>query len=137
MQLRYKYSHAYPQTLETLRAIKERGYAIALVSNCTSYAEVSLAALELDTLFDHLSLSHLVGTVKPDPRIFQDACEALAVEPHECYFVGDGGGGEITASAALGMSPVLIVQKYSQSMVKKYTGQDFTIQAITKLLEII
>jgi len=40
---------------------------------------------------------------KPDPALFLCACEGLRVTPRECTYVGDEGGRELPAAAALGM----------------------------------
>ena len=43
--------------------------------------------------------------VKPDPHIYQHACENLDVAPSDCIFVGDGNSGELRGAAQVGMLP--------------------------------
>jgi len=40
--------------------------------------------------------------------MYRLACTGLAVTPAECLYVGDGGSGELTGAAAVGMRPVLL-----------------------------
>jgi len=47
-----------------------------------------------------------VGVSKPDPRIYEIACERLGVEPDECLFVGDGANDELPGAERVGMTAV-------------------------------
>ena len=49
-----------------------------------------------------------VGVKKPDPRIYQMACESLNVLPASCLYVGDGGSNELRGAMATGMDAVLL-----------------------------
>jgi putative hydrolase of the HAD superfamily len=50
-----------------------------------------------------VAFSCVLGVCKPDPEIFLHACRSLGLRATECAYVGDGGGHELTAAAALGM----------------------------------
>ena len=54
--------------------------------------------------FDELVFSCDVGISKPDPRIYEIACERLGVEPAECLFVGDGANDELPGAERAGMT---------------------------------
>lgn len=57
--------------------------------------------------FDHVIESSKVGIRKPDPRIYQMACEALGVQPSECVYLDDLGINCKPASA-LGMHAIKV-----------------------------
>lgn len=75
--------------VETLRSLRERGLRIAVVSNWDCSLGETLDELGLSELVDIAVASALVGSLKPDPRIFQYALAQLSVEPARALHVGD------------------------------------------------
>ncbi|NUP53818.1 MAG: HAD family hydrolase [Catenulispora sp.] len=86
----------YPDALETLREAKDRGLATAVISNISFDIRPHLKLAGLLELLDAVVLSYEVGLIKPDPAIFQLACDELGVDPASAVMVGDhaadGGG---------------------------------------------
>ncbi|HSX28557.1 MAG TPA: HAD-IA family hydrolase [Candidatus Saccharimonadales bacterium] len=64
-------------------------YKIGLLSNAASDLHTTLAHAQLTKLFDDVIVSAEVGMVKPDPHIFELACDRLEVQPHEAVMVDD------------------------------------------------
>ena len=64
--------------------------------------------LGLSELLDAVVSSADVGLHKPDPRIFELACERLGVAPSDAAHVGDHQYADIIGAEAVGMVPVLI-----------------------------
>ncbi|MFE5581756.1 HAD family hydrolase [Kitasatospora sp. NPDC056531] len=79
----------YPDTGETLRALRTRGIPVAVVSNIGWDLRPIFRGHGLDDLVDAYLLSFELGIKKPDPRIFQAACDELEVAPGEALMVGD------------------------------------------------
>jgi len=79
----------YPDTAETLRALREAGIPVAVVSNVGFDLRPHFAAWGLTDLVDAFVLSYEVGRCKPDPAIFYRACGMLGVEPERTLMVGD------------------------------------------------
>ena len=50
--------------------------------------------------------SFAVGKAKPEPAIYELACERLAVAPANAVFVGDGSFGELAGAAEAGLRPI-------------------------------
>ena len=97
-------------TIEALRALRERGYLIGIVSNATPTGAVmrhDLEVLGLAELIDAATYSSECGFRKPHPRIYLSTAEQLGVTPAECVFVGDRVKEDIRGSQALGMRAVL------------------------------
>ena len=92
--------------VSALDAIKRRGLATALISDCTHELPAFLPSLPVAPLLDTTVFSVRLGVCKPDPRIYLAACEQLGVVPEDCLYVGDGGSHELTGAAAVGMTPV-------------------------------
>ncbi len=94
--------------LETLGALRARGYPLALVSQCAPDTPALWRASVLAGMVDVEVFSSEVGLRKPDPAIYRLAAERLGVVCEGCVYVGDGAYGELTGAAALGMVPYLL-----------------------------
>nr|WSX51253.1 HAD-IA family hydrolase [Streptomyces sp. NBC_00974] len=97
----------YPDTARTLAALRERGVQVAVVSNIGWDLRPVFAAHGVDHLVDAYVLSFEHGFQKPDPRLFEAACDALGLAPADVLMVGDDRVADAGA-AALGC-PVLLV----------------------------
>lgn len=97
-----------PEALGVIAALRARGLAIGLVSDCTIELPEAWPGLPLSGLVDMPVFSCTEGMRKPDPRLFRKVAAGLAVEPAACLYVGDGGGGELAGAAAVGMVAVLL-----------------------------
>jgi putative hydrolase of the HAD superfamily len=97
-----------PGIPETLRALAERGYRVAAVSNSDGRAEWQCAQVGLAHEFEFVVDSHVVGFEKPDPRIFAIAAARLGLHPSQCAYVGDVHGIDVEGARAAGMWPVLL-----------------------------
>ena len=79
----------YADTEPTLRALRERGVKVGVVSNVPRDLAPIFAAKGLRELVDAFTHSYEVGAEKPDPRIFLAACAKLGVAPEATLMVGD------------------------------------------------
>ncbi len=99
----------YPGVAETLRWLKDREYRIGSVTNRGLGGEPFREELRhhgvLD-IFEVLSISCEVGYLKPHPRIFEHALEALGVDPADTVMVGDSLRADVAGARALGMAAV-------------------------------
>jgi HAD superfamily hydrolase (TIGR01549 family) len=99
--------HAYDDAAPTLAALRERGLPVCLLSNAGVPIRPVLDREGLGGLYDHIVLSYEVGAVKPDPRIFRAALDALGLPAADVLMVGDNahddGGG-----AALGIRTLIL-----------------------------
>ena len=94
--------------VETLKALRRRGYLLGLITVCSEEVEQLFPQTELAGLFDSEVFSNAVGLAKPDPRIYLHCCELLGVEPNEAVFVGDGANDELAGARRVGMEAILI-----------------------------
>ncbi|MGC8903599.1 HAD family hydrolase [Thermus sp.] len=95
-----------PGAEETLRALKAEGYPLAVVSNWDATLPEILEVVGLKRYFDHLAVSAFSGYAKPDPRLFQEALQALGVAPEEAVHVGDSEA-DLLGAEAVGMRALL------------------------------
>jgi putative hydrolase of the HAD superfamily len=98
----------YPDTERVLRALRDRGLPVAVVSNIGWDLRPVFRAHGLDGLVDAYVLSFEHGVQKPDARLFRIACEALGLPPQNVAMVGDSREAD-GGAAALGC-PVFLVE---------------------------
>jgi len=98
------YSDVRP-AFERLRA---RGIRLGLISNWDGRLRRLVDGLDLAELLDVVISSADVGLHKPDPRIFELACDRVGVAPADAAHVGDHQYADIIGAEAVGMTPVLI-----------------------------
>lgn len=94
------------ETVELLKALKEKNIKIGLISNCYSDEAQAIKDSVLYPFFDAPVLSYEHGITKPDLEIFKRAAEMLGVRADECLYVGDGGSKELYAARDAGMKAV-------------------------------
>lgn len=94
----------FPGAVETLKALRERGVRLGLVTNggC-EFQRTKLERLDLESLFDAVTIEGEVGFGKPDPRIFRLALQSLDVSANEAWMVGDNLEADIRGAQQLGI----------------------------------
>jgi putative hydrolase of the HAD superfamily len=101
--------------VETLGRLKIAGYKIALLSNCSIEIPILWPETELADLFDTAVFSSRECLKKPDPRIYQLACQRLGLEPEACLYIADGENHELAAAAQLGLRAILFRNSSQES----------------------
>ena len=97
-----------PDVLETLARLKQNNYKIGLLSNCSIEIPILWPGTEFAGLFDTAIFSSRERLKKPDPRIYQLACQRLGLEPEACLYIADGENHELAGAAKVGLHPVLL-----------------------------
>ena len=95
---------AYPETAETLAALRARGLVIGVCSNWGWELDASIAGAGLTALVDHAVTSAQAGARKPHPRIYAAITETLGVRPDEAVFVGDSLRPDVVGPLEFGMT---------------------------------
>ncbi len=98
----------YPDTVETLKALKDDGFRMGLISNAKSDWAVHaiLQRRDIEKFFDVVLTSALLRIRKPRPDIFKRALVALAAQPAETVFVGDSLVADILGARSLGIKSI-------------------------------
>jgi putative hydrolase of the HAD superfamily len=96
-----------PAMLDAIRRIRARGLLAAAVTNNWVTDEPGTRVLRPH--FDAFIESAVTGVRKPDPRIFELACEALGIAPPEAVMLDDIGANLKTARE-LGMTTIKVVE---------------------------
>lgn len=104
-----------PDAIATLRVVKQAGYKIGLLSNCSIEIPILWPKTPFAALVDAAVFSSRERLKKPDPRIYRLVCQRLGFEPESCVYIADGENYELAAAAKLGLHPVLIKNPKSES----------------------
>lgn len=99
----YVFAHPDADVPRMLEALKARGVAVGLVSNCYFEEAAVIRESALFPFFDAVCLSCEEGVRKPDAAIFRRCLARLGIPAESCLYVGDGGSKELEAASALGM----------------------------------
>lgn len=106
-----------PEMVAVLERLKAEGYRIACITNNVKTGagagmartqEKADAVAKVMQLFEHVIESSEVGVRKPDPAIYQMACDKLGVAPSDCVFLDDLGI-NLKPARAMGMGTVKVV----------------------------
>lgn len=97
-----------PGASETLDALRAAGYTLGVVSNSDGRVAELLERAGLRHHFSFILDSGLEGVEKPDPRIFERACERAGVACGEAVHVGDIYEIDVLGAEAAGVGAILI-----------------------------
>ncbi len=104
----YRTLPAYAEAPAVLRAIRERGIAVAILSNGTpGMLADAVAAAGIESLVDEVLSVESVGVFKPDPRVYRLATRQFGCAPDELMFVS-GNAWDAQAAHAFGMQVVRV-----------------------------
>jgi putative hydrolase of the HAD superfamily len=98
-----------PAMLEAVTRIKERELSVAALTN--NWASADSETRSHGDVRDHFDVfieSSVEGLRKPDPQIYQLACERLSVTPVEAIFLDDIGA-NLKPARELGMTTIKVV----------------------------
>ena len=98
----------YPDVIPAFERLRGAGIRTGVISNWDGRLASLLSGLGLNEHLDTVVCSAAVGLHKPDPRIFELACDTLGVSTEECAHVGDHHYADVIGAEAVGMRAVLI-----------------------------
>jgi putative hydrolase of the HAD superfamily len=99
----------FPDTLDTLRWLRERGFKVGAVTDRAYGGPRFLAELAeygLEPYLQVVTISSNVGYLKPHPKIFQHALDALKIGAEETMMVGDSLRCDVAGARGMGMVAV-------------------------------
>ncbi|HET9030347.1 MAG TPA: HAD family hydrolase [Candidatus Aquilonibacter sp.] len=106
-EYRKKYFAVFPGAIEMLRALRERGMKLGILTNGFSETHrEKIALLQIGEYFDAIFIADEVGMLKPDPLLFAHACRELGSSPMHGAMVGDRYDRDIRGALDAGMYTV-------------------------------
>ena len=80
---------AFPDTLPTLKALRDRGLRVGIVSDTGFDLRPAMDLLGLSPYVNAVVMSFEYGVCKPAAAVFLTACDQLQVRPERTLMVGD------------------------------------------------
>ena len=128
----------YPETLSVLKALKQQGYELGIISNFDSRLFNVLRGLGIAEQFDTVTISSLAHAAKPARQIFQCALEKHAVDPEEGSHVGDSLRDDAEAARQAGLAGILIDRQSGPAGQLEHTsGRISTIRTLEELPQLV
>ena len=93
---------------EILETLKKRGVVLGVISNWDSRLISTLENIGLARYFDFILPSAVVGSAKPDKKIFEEALRRSGVAAHEACHIGDEMRTDVDGAQAVGIHPILL-----------------------------
>jgi FMN phosphatase YigB (HAD superfamily) len=104
-----------PGARDGLRALEATGVRLGIISNADGMIGQRLAELEILQVGPGVGVavecvidSGAVGVMKPDPRIFEIALDAMTLTPDDAWYVGDMPGIDVVGARAAGLRPFVM-----------------------------
>jgi len=98
----------YAEVPAALRAMRDQGHTLVVLSNWDISLHDQLSATGLTPLVDGAVSSAEVGAGKPHPRIYERALEVAGAQAADAVMVGDSPDTDIAGALALGIAAVLV-----------------------------
>lgn len=124
-----------------IETLHKRGYKLSIISNLIGEYEIGdwLRADGLEQYFDAVVLSSVCGIRKPDPRIYQMACEQLGLEPEECASVADNLSRDFTGAKAVGIGANILFispEKLAKKTITDENRPDYIVHRFLDILDL-
>lgn len=103
-------SRLYPGAEDVLTSLRQQGLRVALLSNITSHqAAVDILRTNvIESYFDPILTSALLGRVKPHPSAFLSVVEQWQCAPEDVVMIGDTIATDIAGASAVRMRSILV-----------------------------
>ncbi len=122
----------FPEVSETLRALREAGFATAILSNGTpAMLEAAVRNAGLETLFDAVFSADAVQVFKTHPRVYQYSLEKLGLEAAQVSFQSSNAW-DAYAASAFGMR-VVWCNRYGQRRERLPGQPDHEVRSLAEL----
>lgn len=129
-----KFGAPFPDALATLRELRARGIAIALVTNGRADTQAAkVVRLGLEPLLDATLISEREGLSKPDRRIFERALGRIGVAAEHAWHVGDHPVADVAGAHAAGLTAIWRCVPYWPEP----SCSAFTIHQLSELLPLL
>ena len=98
----------FPESTETLGALKDEGFKLGIISNFDSRVYDVMKELGIDKYFDFFIISSEAGFAKPEAEIFRIALDKAGASPSECLHIGDNLNNDFHSPRTVGIKALLL-----------------------------
>jgi putative hydrolase of the HAD superfamily len=126
-----------PDAREALTRLQHLGVKRGLISNCSADVPFLWQETALAPFFEVTLFSCDVGMKKPDPRIYQLACEQLNIPAEACLYLGDGASRELTGAMQVGMRALLLLPPEKERTARRPQAEIWSGPVLSCLREVL
>ncbi len=101
----------YPESIDTLKALRGAGFRLGIISNASHTLPTTLRKIGLSEYFDTITYSFDVGAEKPDVRIFRRAVTQASAPEERCLHAGDSFQADYLGARRAGLHAVLVCRE--------------------------
>src|SRR5215475_10568615 len=123
----------YPEVVETLTVLEQRGLILSVISNFDSRLIGILEGLGAAHWFEHIFVSSRVGYAKPDREIFHTALERHGLQAGDALHVGDSEEKDFLGANQAGLTGVLVQRNGSGT--SNFSPRITSLESILSLLD--
>ncbi|RYY99270.1 MAG: noncanonical pyrimidine nucleotidase, YjjG family [Chitinophagaceae bacterium] len=135
LQLMPTRTRIFPDTIEVLRYLQERGYGLHLITNgFEEIQHMKLRVSGLDKFFEHVVTSEGSNSLKPQPEIYHYALGKADATVEESLMIGDALDVDVAGALGVGMDAVHV--NYNGKPQADITPT-YTISALRQLEEFL
>lgn len=128
----------FPRVRETLKALRDKGLYLAMITNGTSEEQrYKINRFGLAGYFDQIYIEQEVGYGKPDPRVYRDALRAAGVRPEEAWMIGDHLIWDILSPKNLGLHTIWFDWRGEGLPTDSHVSPDFAVRQIHEIIPIL
>jgi putative hydrolase of the HAD superfamily len=98
----------YPEVVDVLTTLQERGYRLGIVSNWSWNLRQRVAQVDLEGYFELIWASAYAGCNKPNPGIFHQALARMDLSPEHTLYVGDSYRHDVVGARYAGLDAALL-----------------------------
>ncbi|HLY39351.1 MAG TPA: HAD-IA family hydrolase [Candidatus Binatia bacterium] len=126
----------FDEVPDTLRALRNHGLKVAVVSNFDRRLDGLVAGLGLAPLVDAVVSSTRAGAAKPAPDIFHTALRALSVTAAAALHAGDSVVADVAGARAAGLRAVLVDRHTRRPLVPADTIVVTTLAELARVVAV-
>ncbi len=130
-------SQLYPNVKETLQALFDQDYTLAVVTNKpTKHVRPVLTSFDIADFFAEMLGGQSLPKIKPHPAPLYYLCGKFGCYPSEMLFVGDSQN-DILAAQAIGCTSVGLTYGYNYNIPIADAKPDYCFDDIAEILNIL
>lgn len=125
----------FEDVIPTLKRIKSLNIPIIAVSNCTPWEAGGLDEIGLGEYIDKVYYSFLIGSAKPESKIFNYVQNDINLKPEQILHIGDTLEADVMGALAVGWRAILLDRN---STTKKEKNDEYvTVKTLAQIVDLI
>jgi putative hydrolase of the HAD superfamily len=138
LRRRWEKMKLFPEALDTLARLRDRGVPLALVTNGDATQQRrKIESFGLASLFDAIVIEGEFGVGKPHESVYRHVLDALGVAPSSAWMVGDNLEWDVAAPQRLGLRGIWIDRPGAGLPGDAGVTPHHIIRSLTELLDLL